>query len=54
MEFEGIKIDEQFLNDYSKVLEVDAKQAEENVYKQAEVRFNLASPNNWVKYCLKN
>ena len=44
MEFEGIKIDEQFLNDYSKVLEVDAKQAEENVYKQAEVRFNLASP----------
>ncbi len=44
MEFEGIKIDEDFLNDYSKVLEKDAKKAEESVYKQAGVRFNLASP----------
>lgn len=44
MEFEGVKIDESFLNEYSKVLEVDAKQAEESVYKQAGVRFNLASP----------
>lgn len=44
MEFEGVKIDEGFLNDYSKLLEIDAKQAEESVYKQAGVRFNLASP----------
>ncbi len=44
MEFEGIKVDENFLREYSKVLEVDAKQAEESVYKQAGVRFNLASP----------
>ncbi|MBS1628201.1 MAG: DNA polymerase I [Bacteroidetes bacterium] len=44
MEFEGVKIDENFLNDYSKVLDADAKQAEEKVYKAAEVRFNLASP----------
>ena len=44
MEFEGIKIDEGFLNDYSKELEKDAKTAEESVYKQAGVRFNLASP----------
>jgi DNA polymerase-1 len=44
MEFEGVKIDEQFLNDYSKVLEADAKVFEENVYKAAGVRFNLASP----------
>ena len=44
MEFEGIKIDEGFLNDYSKELEKDAKKAEESVYKQAGVRFNLASP----------
>jgi len=44
MEFEGIKIDEGFLNDYSKALEKDAKEAEESVYKQAGVRFNLASP----------
>lgn len=44
MEYEGIKIDEQFLNDYSKELEKEAKAAEESVYKQAGVRFNLASP----------
>lgn len=44
MEFEGVKIDEDFLRDYSKALERDAKQAEENVYRQAGVRFNLASP----------
>ncbi|MDP1843352.1 MAG: DNA polymerase I [Sediminibacterium sp.] len=44
MEFEGIKIDEQFLNDYSKELETEAKKCEESVYQQAGVRFNLASP----------
>ncbi len=44
MEFEGIRIDESFLNDYSKELEREAKIAEESVYKQAGVRFNLASP----------
>lgn len=44
MEYEGIKIDEGFLNDYSKELEKEAKAAEERVYKQAGVRFNLASP----------
>jgi DNA polymerase-1 len=44
MEFEGVKIDVGFLNEYSKLLEKDAKQFEENVYKQAGVRFNLASP----------
>ncbi len=44
MEYEGIKVDVDFLNDYSKQLEKDAKKAEESVYKQAGVRFNLASP----------
>jgi len=44
MEFEGIRIDEGFLNEYSKELEKEAKAAEESVYKQAGVRFNLASP----------
>ena len=44
MEYEGIKVDVDFLNDYSKELEKDAKTAEESVYKQAGVRFNLASP----------
>lgn len=44
MEFEGIRIDTEFLADYSKQLEKEAKKAEESVYKQAGVRFNLASP----------
>ena len=44
MEYEGIRIDENFLNEYSKELEKEAKAAEESVYKQAGVRFNLASP----------
>ncbi len=44
MEYEGIKVDIGFLADYSKELEKDAKKAEESVYKQAGVRFNLASP----------
>ncbi len=44
MEFEGVKIDVDFLKQYSKELETEAKRCEESVYKQAEVRFNLASP----------
>jgi DNA polymerase-1 len=44
MEYEGIRIDVDFLTSYSKELEKDAKKAEESVYKQAGVRFNLASP----------
>ncbi|MBC7688438.1 MAG: DNA polymerase I [Aquabacterium sp.] len=44
MEFEGIRVDEAFLKEYSKVLEIEAKISEESVYEQAGVRFNLASP----------
>lgn len=44
MEFEGIKVDVDFLKDYSKTLEADAKKSEESVYEQAGVRFNLSSP----------
>jgi DNA polymerase-1 len=44
MEYEGVRIDEEFLNEYSKELEKEAKKSEEAVYKQAGVRFNLASP----------
>lgn len=44
MEYEGVKVDFGFLNDYSKVLEIDAKKSEERVFEQAGVRFNLASP----------
>ena len=44
MEYEGVKVDMDFLNHYSKELEVEAKRCEESVYLQAGVRFNLASP----------
>ncbi len=44
MEYEGIKIDTTFLNDYSLELEKQARESEERVYEQAGARFNLASP----------
>lgn len=44
MEFEGVKVDVDFLNEYSLVLEKEAKLAEDRVYEQAGVKFNLASP----------
>jgi DNA polymerase I len=44
MEFEGIRIDEPFLNDYAKELEREAKLSEEKVFAAAGVRFNLSSP----------
>lgn len=44
MEFEGIRVDTDFLREYSKELEREARQAEEKVYEQAGERFNLASP----------
>jgi DNA polymerase-1 len=44
MEFEGIRIDEKFLNEYSKELSRLAHEHEEKVFAQAGLRFNLASP----------
>ena len=44
MEYEGVRIDEGFLNDYSKELDKIARAAEERVYAAAGVRFNLSSP----------
>jgi DNA polymerase-1 len=44
MEYEGIAVNNQTLADYSRELEGEIKRAEESVYKQAGVRFNLASP----------
>lgn len=44
MEYEGVRIDMQFLNDYSKVLDEEAKKNEQSVYDKAGVRFNLGSP----------
>ncbi len=44
MEYEGVGIDVGFLRDYSKELEREIKIAEDSVYKQAGIVFNLASP----------
>jgi len=44
MEYEGVRVDTAFLESYSKDLEILAKESEESVYRQAGVRFNLASP----------
>ncbi|OQP50404.1 DNA polymerase I [Niastella yeongjuensis] len=44
MEYEGVKVDVDFLREYSKELEREAAKAEDNVYEQAGVKFNLASP----------
>lgn len=44
LEFEGVRIDTDFLKNYSVELEKLAKTSEELVYEQAGVRFNLASP----------
>ena len=44
MEYEGVKIDIDFLNEYSKVLEIEARVHEEKVYEAAGIRFNLGSP----------
>ena len=44
MEFEGVGIDVNFLGEYSKELGREIKEAEEKVYQQAGVEFNLASP----------
>jgi DNA polymerase-1 len=44
MEFEGVNVDTDFLNVYSKELETEARRCEESVYEQAGIKFNLASP----------
>jgi DNA polymerase I len=44
IEFEGVRIDVPFLQEYSKELDREARTAEEKVYQKAGIRFNLASP----------
>lgn len=44
MEFEGVTLDRQALEEYSAQLEKDIREAEKRVYDQAGVKFNLASP----------
>jgi DNA polymerase-1 len=44
MEYEGVKIDHNTLNEFSKELERDISILEKTVYEKAGVRFNIASP----------
>jgi DNA polymerase I len=44
MEFEGVNVDCDFLNLYSKELETEAAKCEATVYEMAGIKFNLASP----------
>lgn len=44
MEFEGIRIDTDYLNDFSKQLETDLDRIEKTAYNAAGETFNLASP----------
>ncbi|MCF8254777.1 MAG: DNA polymerase I [Bacteroidia bacterium] len=44
MEIEGIKINEGFLNDYSKELETELTQLEKDILVLAGVKFNISSP----------
>ena len=44
LEFEGIRVDADYLNEFSKELEVKIRDAEQKVYDLAGSRFNVASP----------
>jgi len=44
MEYEGIRVDMNFLAEYSKLLEQEAQKHEEAVYEIAGIKFNLSSP----------
>ncbi len=44
MEWEGIKIDVPFLNDYAKSLEEEIREAEKKVFDSTGMKFNLSSP----------
>lgn len=44
IEHEGVRIDQNALADFSKTLETEVKQIEQNIYEKAGVKFNIASP----------
>jgi DNA polymerase-1 len=44
MEYEGVKIDESFLREYSKVLEKDILSLETEIHDMAGIKFNIDSP----------
>ncbi|MCO6475845.1 MAG: DNA polymerase I [Phaeodactylibacter sp.] len=44
LEYEGVNVDAEFLNEYSKELDKEILELEKEVHKQAGVDFNIASP----------
>ncbi len=44
LEFEGIKLNSEFLNDYSKELEAEVESLKKEIHDEAGVEFNIASP----------
>jgi len=44
MEFEGVRLDKSYLNEYSKELEKQLKTIEKEIFTLSESRFNIASP----------
>ncbi len=44
IEYNGVRLDADFLNKYSKELEKLIKKAEKKIYKEAGIEFNIASP----------
>ncbi|MCW3127029.1 MAG: hypothetical protein JWO03_2687, partial [Bacteroidetes bacterium] len=54
MEREGVKIDEEFLREYSKVLQVDLTVLEDDIYKLAGLKFNIDSPKQMGEVLFKH
>ncbi len=54
MEYEGIRVDMDFLGEYSKELEKDAKKAEEVYTNRRVFASTWHHPNNWGRSCLIN
>jgi DNA polymerase-1 len=44
MEYEGVNLDSNYLNEYSKELEKEIAELEQKIYRQAGMQFNIASP----------
>lgn len=44
LEFEGIKLNSEFLNDYSKELEAEVESLKKDIHEEAGIEFNIASP----------
>ena len=53
MEYEGVRINPDFLADYSKELEKEILRVEQEVYREAGTLSTYLRPNRLVKCCLR-